>query len=75
MKKIYTILLFSILLTMKALSQDSVKIEPPDWWIGMEDNTLQLMVYGKNVAKTQPELNYKKFGLSTTCFCIIFTPL
>ena len=27
------------------------KIEPPYWWVGMANDTLQLMVYGTDIAK------------------------
>ena len=33
-------------------------LEPPFWWTGMADNTLQLMVHGKNIANIEPELSY-----------------
>lgn len=35
------------------------RVEPPNWWIGMKNNTLQLLVYGKNISETKPQLNYK----------------
>ena len=35
------------------------KIEPMNWWVGMKNPNLQLMVYGENIASTQPEMNYK----------------
>ncbi len=35
------------------------KIEPPFWWVGMQNPNLQLLVYGKNISETQPQINYK----------------
>ncbi len=32
------------------------KIEPPDWWIGMERDTVQLMIYGKNLLNAEVEI-------------------
>ena len=32
-------------------SQPEVKIEPPSWWIGMENPNLQLMVYYEGISK------------------------
>ncbi len=29
-------------------------IEPPFWWVGMQEKNLQLMVYGENIAKLNP---------------------
>jgi glycosidase len=34
------------------------KVEPPCWWIGMKEGFLQLMVYGDNIAITEPGINY-----------------
>lgn len=34
------------------------KIEPPFWWTGMENDTLQLMVYGSDIAETIPSVDY-----------------
>ncbi len=29
------------------------KIEPPNWWTGMENDTVQLMIYGKNISEAE----------------------
>ena len=29
------------------------KIEPPFWWEGMQESTIQLMLYGKNLSRTR----------------------
>ena len=29
------------------------KIEPPNWWIGMKWNTVQLMIYGENLSNSE----------------------
>jgi len=34
------------------------RIDPPDWWVGMNNPSLQLMVYGENISETNPILNY-----------------
>ena len=31
-------------------------MEPPSWWVGMQDNHLQLMVHGKQIADLEPSL-------------------
>ncbi|MGY8787876.1 MAG: cyclomaltodextrinase N-terminal domain-containing protein, partial [Fidelibacterota bacterium] len=54
----------SVLIIVTLLSADNNKsyqidhLEPPFWWIGMANNTLQLMVHGKNIADLEPELTY-----------------
>ena len=62
MRHFYSLL--SLLFIFTLLSADSNKsykidhLEPPFWWIDMVDNTLQLMVHGKNISKLEPKLSY-----------------
>jgi len=46
--------------TSSLISQDIKveKVEPPFWWIGMENSRLQLLVYGENISLCTPEINY-----------------
>jgi len=34
------------------------RVEPPNWWIGMENTQLQLLVYGENISETKPIITY-----------------
>ncbi|APG59184.1 glycoside hydrolase family 13 protein [Christiangramia salexigens] len=34
------------------------RVEPPNWWVGMENEHLQLLVYGQNIGKSVPSLDY-----------------
>lgn len=34
------------------------RVEPSNWWVGFEEPKLQLMVYGDNIGKAKPSLNY-----------------
>ena len=34
------------------------RIEPTDWYVGMKDASLQLMVYGKDVRNADVEIDY-----------------
>ncbi len=36
------------------------KVEPPNWWVGMKWNKVQLMVYGKNLNNISAEFNDSK---------------
>jgi len=59
MKKI-TLFAICILLLRTAFSQVSIDhIEPPFWWAGMKNNSLQLMIHGKDIGKTKAALEYK----------------
>lgn len=35
------------------------KVEPSNWWIGMENTVLQLLVYGENISNTIPTIQYE----------------
>jgi neopullulanase len=35
-----------------------VRMEPPFWWTGMKNNTLQIMVYGNDISKTVPTVTH-----------------
>lgn len=32
------------------------RVEPPNWWVGMRDTSLQLMIHGAGIADAQPAL-------------------
>lgn len=34
------------------------RVEPPNWWVGFEESNLQLLVYGENIGKATPVINY-----------------
>ncbi len=41
------------------ISQSEItRIEPPNWWIGMEYNEIEVLVYGKEISGLTPSINY-----------------
>ena len=46
-------LILIILFSLSGFSQNFIinKIEPPNWWVGMKWDTVQLMVYGENLER------------------------
>ena len=53
---IFTILFFSANLIF---SQNKIeRIEPPNWWAGMVNPKLQLLIYGKKIGDLQPKIKY-----------------
>lgn len=50
-KKVFNVfMVFSLSVTSLFSQELSIaKIEPPNWWSGMKYNSLQLMIYGKNL--------------------------
>ncbi|WP_298370672.1 glycoside hydrolase family 13 protein [uncultured Lutibacter sp.] len=57
------ILIFMIGLT--SFAQKINRIEPPNWWVGMENTQLELMVYGKSISDYAPVIEDKKIELLT----------
>lgn len=42
-----------------ALGQNGIeRVEPPNWWVGMKTNNIQLLVYGKGIGKFRPSIQY-----------------
>ena len=59
-----TIALFAIVLLtvlpIFAVNKPTLnRIEPPFWWTGFKNPSLQLMVYGERISETKPEINYE----------------
>ena len=59
--KAIKISLFSITFFITSLLHSQVlkRVEPPFWWTGMNNPKLQLMLYGKNLSKLSPEIDYE----------------
>ena len=59
MKKIplFIICLFILRAAFPQVAIDHV--EPPNWWVNMKNNSLQLLVHGKDIGKTKAYLDYK----------------
>ncbi|HEY1128541.1 MAG TPA: glycoside hydrolase family 13 protein [Roseateles sp.] len=49
-----------LLMTLPTMAAEtrpaSHRIEPPNWWVGMRDSTLQLMIHGAGIADAKPQL-------------------
>jgi glycosidase len=55
MRRLLTAVLFLLLTPALAWGQSPAidRIDPPFWWVGMERPTVELMVYGPNIAETR----------------------
>ena len=52
----------------KPVKPELSRVEPPCWWTGFKNPSLQLMVYGERISETKPVINYEGVDLvSTTC--------
>ena len=56
MKKFFTILL--IILSSNNLNSQIEIVHPPNWWIGFENQNLQLLVKGENISQYGVSINY-----------------
>jgi len=67
--KFRTLLTYLFLFTsIQITSAQSIKlnrIEPPNWWIGMENTELQLLVYGENISITKPTIQYEGITINS----------
>jgi glycosidase len=55
MKKLLFILF--VLFVTTTFAQTIERVEPPFWWVGMNNTELQLLVYGKDIAETEVSLS------------------
>jgi glycosidase len=46
----------ALLMTLSTSAADTHRVEPPNWWVGMRDTSLQLMIHGPGVADAKPVL-------------------
>lgn len=46
-------LLFFVVQCISAQDFSIEKIEPPNWWFGMKNDTVQIMIYGKNLSDVE----------------------
>ncbi|WP_019039208.1 glycoside hydrolase family 13 protein [Psychroflexus tropicus] len=56
--------LFLLNLSITELKAQDLRIEPPNWWVGMQMNDIQLLVHADNISTYRPELSYKGVELT-----------
>lgn len=55
MKSLVT-LTTALLMSLNTLAAGLQHVEPPNWWVGMRDTSLQLMLHGPGIADARPTL-------------------
>jgi glycosidase len=55
-KPLFILLLLWLSLSVKAL--EISRMEPPFWWTGMKNTELQILVYGKDIARSELQFDY-----------------
>jgi len=63
---IITLVLLTIIPAYTANKPTLGRVEPPFWWTGFKNSSLQLMVYGDHISSTKPEINYEGVELIAT---------
>ncbi|MGD2128335.1 MAG: glycoside hydrolase family 13 protein [Lysobacterales bacterium] len=53
-------LLFALLLSQAAFAGPAhiARLEPPSWWTGFREHSLQLLVYGAGISEWEPQVDY-----------------
>ncbi|HEY9109515.1 MAG TPA: glycoside hydrolase family 13 protein [Roseateles sp.] len=46
----------TLLMTLPTMAAGLQHVEPPNWWVGMRDTSLQLMLHGSGIADARPVL-------------------
>jgi len=54
----FFLLCVSLLTFYSTVSAQIYHVEPPNWWTGMKDQNLQLLIHGNAVSETTPVINY-----------------
>lgn len=63
MRKILALLFFSVI-SISAQNISISRIDPPNWWVGMKTNKIQLMVYGSNLSNISARFNNSKIKIN-----------
>jgi neopullulanase len=64
MRRVY-LFIVGIVFSISTFAMNIDRVEPLFWWVGMKNPTVQLMVYGKDIAATQVSLNYPDVSIET----------
>ena len=56
MKNLFTSLIFSLIFGYANAQIDI--IHPPNWWVGFENQNLQLLVNGNNISEYEVKIDY-----------------
>jgi len=65
MKKITALFILFPLFFNTLIAQNIEKVEPPFWWVGMQNSQLQLLVYGENIADYSVTISDKEIILDS----------
>jgi glycosidase len=67
--KVKLLICFNMLLALTSAVASPTGIErldPPHWWTGFEERSLQLLIYGEGIASHEPEIDYPGVSIDRT---------
>ncbi|HAH22670.1 MAG TPA: alpha-amlyase [Prolixibacteraceae bacterium] len=60
-------ILFFILISIAGFAVNVDRVEPMNWWVGMKNPSVQLMVHGEGIATSEISLNYPGVTIKSVC--------
>lgn len=66
LRRVLPVILAMCMMQTPNFLEAQLRVEPPGWWTGMRDSTLQLMVYGEGVGNCEVSLDYPGVRLVQT---------
>lgn len=63
MKKLSKVVFLIFLFSLGNLQAQELRVEPPNWWIGFENQELQLLVHYPNISKAEVEIDYPNLSI------------
>jgi len=58
LQQLFGALALSTALMSPSNAQTLTRVEPENWWVGMQEPTVQLMIHGERIAELQPRLHH-----------------
>ncbi len=66
LKLISLLVILGLSFSLQSQNIDLKKVEPPFWWVDMNNPSLQLLVYGDNISTTRAGIDYKGVEITNT---------
>src|SRR5688500_7507486 len=60
------LIFIGLIISHNLFSQEIIRIEPPNWWVGMKDPSLQIMLYGSDIGDLEAKVESGSIQLIKT---------